>query len=305
MVGIVIINYKREDLTVRFVREELSRIRIPHMTVIVNLAASDESNEHLCKELEAKLVGGSGDVVFSQESICVLPSPENLGFAKGNNLGAAFCRKNGNPDYLLFANNDIRFLDDDVVAQMVEKLESLPDAAVIGPRVVGLDGKAQSPFPYMSFWRRRIWMYWSTPFLSKEKKIRQFQLDYPEKAKEGYHYYVMGCFFLVRAADFYACGMMDPHTFLYAEEPILSERMAAIGKKFYYFPETCVLHAHGATTSHHSVERNRRWQFESEVYYYRTYRHTSRLVLLLGRVTYKMMEALKNERKTKASLHHQ
>ena len=59
----------------------------------------------------------------------------------------------------------------------------------------------------------------------------------------------MGSFFMVRAADFERCGMMDEGTFLYSEEPILTERMASIGLRPYYCPAVSVLHEHGATIS--------------------------------------------------------
>ena len=73
----------------------------------------------------------------------------------------------------------------------------------------------------------------------------------------------MGSFLLVKAFDFYNCGMFDSHTFLYAEEPILAERMAAIGKRVYYYPDSEVIHEHGVTTSKFAKDKRSEWQFES------------------------------------------
>ena len=293
MVGIIVINYKMEELTIRFVQEELSKISTSHLTVIVNNSENEESDSLLCERLGAVLVTEPEMECNRPSTVYVLSTQKNLGFARANNLGALFCKKNGNPAHLLFANNDIQLPDNNVVEKLIERLESLPDAGVIGPRVIGLDGKEQSPYPYVSFWDRNIWMYWSTFFYSKEKKTRRFQLDYQAKAKEGFHYYVMGCFFMARSADFFECGMMDPHTFLYAEEPILSERMSAIGKSVYYYPGTSVLHAHGATTLLIDNRKKKDLQFESEVYYYKTYRHTSRLLLWIGGLTHVLMKEWK------------
>ena len=61
----------------------------------------------------------------------------------------------------------------------------------------------------------------------------------------------MGSFFIVKTQDFINCGMMDPNTFLYAEEIILSEKLKKINKQVYYFPSVTVLHEHGQTTSMH------------------------------------------------------
>lgn len=291
MLSVIVINFRMEDLTVRFVSEELSKIKIPYKTVIVNNAANDESNAALCSSLSAELVCDDSECDLSRDCF-VLSSGENLGFAKGNNLGAEFSRR-FDPEFILFANNDIVFQDEDVVERLMEKLAAVQDAGVIGPRVVGIDGALQSPHPFRSFWDKEVWMYWSSLFWSKEKKIKEFSLDYSEKASEGFHYYVMGSFLLVRAEDFYACGMFDPHTFLYAEEPILSERMAAVGKGVYYLPSVTVIHAHGATTATLPNGKRRDWQFESNMYYYRTYCHTGPFLLMLGRLTHALMKCRK------------
>jgi len=283
--AIVVINYKMESLTAAFVNEELSKIGMPHKTVIVNNSSSPESNLDLCRKTGAVEVSLDSSPE-PENSVFLLPAAGNVGFAKGNNLGAEFCRKWLNAEFILFSNNDVRLTDPSAADILVEKLLALPDVGVIGPRVIGLDGKLQSPYPYLSFWDREVWMYWSTLFYSKEKKIRRFQLDYPEKALEGYHYYVMGSFFIVRASDFYSSGMFDPHTFLYAEEMILSERMGSIGKRVYYYPGVTVTHVHGATTSRMSSKKASDWQFESVKYYYKAYRHTNCLLLLLGNITH-------------------
>lgn len=283
--SIVIINYRQEALTIRFVKNELSKIQLPHKTVIVNNSANRESNEFLCQELGAVLVDDSSNIDKGKE-VFVLPFSDNLGFAKGNNQGAEFCRKRFDPVYILFTNNDILIKGNDTVEKLIQKIEEHPEVGIIGPKVIGLDGKLQSPFPYTSYWRRHIWMYWSTLFYSTEKKKKVFQLDYQEKAQEGFHYYVMGSFFIVRASDFYKCGMFDSHTFLYAEEPILSERMAAIGKSVYYYPSSEVIHEHGVTTNKFAKGKMSDWQFESENYYYRTYKHTCWLLIFMGFVTH-------------------
>ena len=282
---IIVINYRQEELTIRFVKNELSKIQMPHKTIIVNNSATIESNTLLCKALGAVWVEDNNHKIDTEKAIFVLSSVENLGFAKGNNLGAMFCKKWFSPQYILFTNNDIRLKNDDVAERMIEKLEEHPEVGIIGPKVVGVDGKLQSPFPYTSYWKRHIWMYWSTLFYSAEKKKKVFQFDYQEKAQEGFHYYVMGSFFIVRADFFYKCGMFDPNTFLYAEESILSERMASIGKKVYYYPDSVVIHEHGATTGKYAKCKRNDWQFESENYYYRTYKHTSSFLILLGCIT--------------------
>ena len=294
MLAIIIVNYKSEARTVKYVEEELGKIGIPHVIVVVNNSATDESNQVLAKALNAPIVDAHEMLSTQGTGVYIVPHQDNLGFAKGNNLGAEFSMKNFDIDYFLFTNNDIRLESVNVVEKLLAKLEMLKGVGMIGPRVIGLDGKEQSPEPYYPFWKRYVWMYWMTPFLSTEKKIKLFQLDYPEKAKEGIHYKLMGSFFMVKADDFVSCGMMDSNTFLFGEEVILTERLKAIGKDVYYDPSVTVVHEHGATISNaFKQKRILRTQFKSESYYYRTYRGISQFSLWVGRLSVEFYLLLK------------
>lgn len=284
-IAIVIINYKMEDLTISFIKNELSKIEYPHRIVIVNNEATKESDIFLRNELDADLVYDIDSDYTTNCEVVIISSQKNLGFARGNNLGVLFCKKWFAPEYYLFTNNDIQIKDTNVVEQLIDKLSVVSNIGIIGPRIVGLDGIEQSPYPYYSFVERYIWAYWSSFFYTLPNKIKRFNLDYPQKAIEGYHYYVMGSFFVVRASDFYCCGMFDPATFLYAEEMILSERMNAIKKKVYYYPSVTVIHAHGATTKRYAKNSISSMQFDSVCYYYKKYRHTNSFFILIGKIT--------------------
>lgn len=176
-------------------------------------------------------------------------------------------------DVILFTNNDIHLKTDDVVDRLMVKLRERPDIGVIGPEIIGTDGRRQSPEPYLGLWKRFVWMYLSTPFLSRKAKRRIFRLDYSGQAAEGVCYRVMGSFFMCPREAWEQAGGMDPHTFLYAEEPILSERMLRVGRQTYFLPSVTVVHEHGATIGKHLAWKKAAWlQFRSNAYYYRTYK---------------------------------
>ena len=273
MLGVVIVNYRSNEMTSRFVREELSKIRIPYATVIVDNSGSEESS----RSLEA------------ETGVPVIPC-QNQGFAKGNNVGMAYLTERYDIDYLLFTNNDIHFRSPDVVESLVAKMDEDPSIGIIGPEIVGLDGRRQSPEPYIPLWDKYVWVYLSTLFLSKEKKASRFRFDYSEQAQEGPHYKLMGSFLLCRRTDLEAVGGFDPETFLYAEETILSERMAAIGKSLYFYPAVTVVHQHGATISSHFSQRAMaREQFKSDAYYYHTYKGVPQWSIRLAGALYSVI----------------
>lgn len=278
MIGIVVVSYQSDDRTVAFISEELSKVEIPHSIVVVDNGATEEE----AAALEARL------------PFIKVIAAENGGYARGNNIGANWLRDNIHPTHILFANNDIRLSSNHVVETLVTKAMANPKIGVIGPEVVGLDGNRQSPEPYMGLWKRYVWMYLSTPFLSKARKRTVFGLDYPEKAEEGFHYKLSGSFFLADAEAFFRAGMFDENTFLYAEENILSERLFKIGKGCYFCPSVRVLHEHGKTVSkYYSGHLSALLQYRSMAYYYRQYRGSSRLSIVLAGMFFRIFLALK------------
>ena len=166
---------------------------------------------------------------------------------------------------------------------------------MIGPEIVGLDYKRQSPEPYQNIWNRYVLPDMCSPFISKKKKREIFKFDYSEFATEGFHYRIMGSFFIMKSKDYIDCGGMDPNTFLYAEEMILSERLSQIGKGVYFYPKVRVIHAHGQTTKEHfSLIKGKMLRFDSDAYYYHNYRGTDRVQILFCRFLYKKFLQLKS-----------
>lgn len=270
MTAVVIVNYRGSERTVKFVREECSVIAVPHKVIIVDNASTQESFDFLSSSLPDALI---------------LSSIENLGFARGNNLGAEAARLFG-AETILFVNNDISFLGQDVAGALAARLSELENVALIGPEVVGTDGRLQSPYPRQSFAMRHLLPYWGKLFYKADTLRAKTAADFPETAVEGPCAWVSGSCFLVDAKAFFEAGMFDPATFLYAEEAILSERLARVGKLSYYYPQVSVLHEHGAVTrKYYDRVQLRRMKFESESYYYRNYCGTPSWQIALGRFT--------------------
>ena len=278
-VTVVIVNYKNEALTIRFVKEELPKIDCPYYVVIVNNTSTKESDEALSVSMSAPIIYDLDNYHISEARCYIIHSNSNDGFASANNTGAIFNNKYLHSDYLLFTNNDIIILSDNNISRMIQKIETDNSVGLIGPKVKGPDGRLQSPEPFQSFYELMIYPY-IKPFLFKKK---EHSLSYAARAQEGYHYKVMGSFFMMNNEDFFRCGMMDSHTFLYFEESILTERLKIIGKKVYYFPAVEVYHAHSQTISKYSsFIKQRNYMFESGAYYFRHYIRTPRINVILA-----------------------
>ena len=182
-----------------------------------------------------------------------------------------FADKNGNP----MPTNEIMVITfvSATKAKISASLNAHPEAGIAGPEIVGLDGRRQGPEPYQGMWKHFFWMYVSTPFLSRKAKRRIFDLDYAESASEGKQDKLIGAFMLADTDALVAAGLFDEGTFLYAEENILSERFAAIGKCFWFCPSVRVVHAQGQTIGKRYDARRQSWlQWKSMAYYYRRYK---------------------------------
>lgn len=269
----IVVSYKNEEMTCHFVNDELSKLKEITHVVVVNNSASTDSDELLQKGIVgAELVQQGQD--YKGEKVVILPTVGNQGFARGNNQGAEFARKYMSPDYLLFTNDDILITDVGVIGKLVEKLDSDERIGAIGPRIRLKDSDApQGPIPYSNPWKRYFLPYAiPLPFSWYRKYMEQ---GYMENAKEGFHYVIIGCFFLMRACDFYSIGMMDPNTFLYREEECISERLQKqLGKQAYWYSPTEVIHLKSVSTKRNSIKKpSVDYTRQSDLYYYKAYRN--------------------------------
>ena len=269
MIGTIIVGYQNEALTATYVRQELSKLKVDNLIVVVDNSPTMAGCRYLESQLGARVVDASFSGFEPDYQVYVIATGENLGFAKANNLGVDFIRTNfPEIEYVLFSNNDIQIVDPQVVHTLIAKYRAIDGIGMIGPNVLYVDGKRQTPMPKTYLWRN-IWDTLCSPLVSLVKKA---STDYCDTAQEGFHYTLAECFFISRIQDYVACGMMDPHTFLYAEGCILSERMKQIGLGYYFVPEVTVIHACGATTSQHVSSSIYMMIVRSYAYYYKTYR---------------------------------
>ena len=105
MFGIVFVNYKTEAKTITYVQQELSKIQYDHILVIVNNSCTEESNIKLAEGCKAEIVTET-DKINDASNTFVLGTKDNLGYAKGDILGADFLNAHFDINYLLFTNND-------------------------------------------------------------------------------------------------------------------------------------------------------------------------------------------------------
>lgn len=279
MLGIVLVNYKTIDPTIDYVRKELSKLTTPFKLVIVNNACEDESNRALTEGTGGEFLDTPEANFNPTNQTFVIAEKENLGYAKGNNLGVQFLRNHFPIDYVLITNNDLELLQADIIDVLIEKCKANPDIGMIGPKVIGRDGNNQSPHRFLPLFRCKILpllLYPLYRILARWGYCTELVSD----AQEGYYYRIMGCFCLSPLDAFEKVGGFDPETFLYAEELILAERFKREGYRMYYTDAVSVIHHHGQTTKQFFRRTQTNIQtYQSLRHYYRRYLGASKFSL--------------------------
>lgn len=289
ILAIIVVSYKSDEMTINFVKKEVSKVRYPHKVIVVNNAAVEESTNRIAEELNGIAVYDRTQL-FGKTDVYVIHNPKDVGFANGNNIGAEFLKKQFDSTYVLFANNDIEIVSNDVCEKLIEQLETKPDVGLIGPEIVGFDGERQSPSPDRSFEEFFLLRQLFKPIAHTQWYKKRCSEDYITLVPEGYYPKIMGSFFMMRTEDYFKCGMMDPRTFLYFEERILSARLNELGLRTYFLPSVRVLHAHCATTSkYYTVLNTAKHNIQSGRIYYKYYRGVPEWRLKVGFTLYYLM----------------
>lgn len=299
MYSLIIVDYNTIDNTVRYIKEIFDKIvnQDAFHVVIVDNGTSQNTPADLTvafeKEKDCFLSSIQKPVLlfrYGQLSIAYCRSGANLGYAKGNNLGAEIAKAFFSDPYYIFSNNDLKFEHPLDLSGVSAVFESNPQVAILGPDVVGLDNIRQSPRKKQSAFTKLIAFYWAM-FLGGITKKWIDDIDYA--ASTGDCDWVMGCFMFVRSDAFWKVEGFDPNTFLYAEELILSEKMLHCGYRTFFYQPMKVIHAHSVTVKKSiSVIKNAAISFQSNCYYYQHYRNTSPVVMRLAKWNFSVYKVL-------------
>ena len=295
MFSLIIVDYNSISKTLKYIDHCIEKFYGQEFNIIiVDNSYTDETLESI---LECSLIK---ETIYEQKKIYIyeyrehnlvlVKSNENLGYAKGNNLGAKVSNYFYKEDYLIFSNNDLKFTDNINLLEFINIFTRNNDIAVIGPKIVGIDGRPQSPRKYNNIWRQLI-LYFPNILLCNILTKYITNIDYSNESK--YTYWVMGCFIVVDSNKFFETGMFDENTFLYAEEMILSERMLKKGYKNYFYNDIEVVHEHGQTVKKTmSILSGMEESFKSNCYYFKNYKNVSKIDLILAKVSFKIFKRL-------------
>lgn len=132
MISFVILHYKNFEVTKMCIDYLLQLDEIENHQIVV---VDNNSENNSCEDLM---------LIFNKyTNIHFIISTENLGFAKGNNLGYVYSKENFECDFIVVMNNDI-FIKQKKFIKFLLKDDNT-DFHVIGPQIIEMSGKNQNP----------------------------------------------------------------------------------------------------------------------------------------------------------------
>lgn len=224
--SIVILNYKSNNM----VKECLAGIKsigvdLKYEIIVVDNASGDGVEKILQKNFpEVKFIA----------------SPENVGFAAGNNIGirAAIGR------YILIMNPDIAVFSGSLEA-LVRYMDENSRVGIAGPKLLNPDRSVQ--FSVYRFPKRVTPVYRRTPLGSTAGGQRELQRylmkdwDHEEAREVDW---LLGACLIVRREAMREVGLFDERYFLYFEDTDWCRRFWEVGWKVAYVPSSTMVHFH-------------------------------------------------------------
>jgi N-acetylglucosaminyl-diphospho-decaprenol L-rhamnosyltransferase len=181
----------------------------------------------------------------------LISSPENLGFAVGNNLAfrlLGFEGREALPELVLLLNPDAEPLDD-AIGQMAGFLREHPRVGGVGAQLLYPDGS----FQHGAFRFPGLCQLWFDLFPPRPRRLLDSRLNgrYSRSLYESGRPFpidfALGASLMVRKEAIQAAGLLDECYFMYAEEVDWCWRIQRAGWPFYCVPSARVVHHSGGS----------------------------------------------------------
>lgn len=226
-ISVITVNFNGLELTAAMIESLARHVSTPLEIIVVDNGSTRDEAALLRKRYPG---------------IVALRSPENLGFAGGNNLGI----RAATGDCLLLLNNDTEVADD-TLHHLADTLAADPSIGAVCPKI--------------RFWEppQAIQFAGYTPLTRITLRNALIGFGEPD---DGSHDtpretpYAHGAAMLVRREAIEKAGEMPEEYFLYYEELDWSERIREAGYRIVYDPRATVFHKESATTGRESPLRS-------------------------------------------------
>jgi N-acetylglucosaminyl-diphospho-decaprenol L-rhamnosyltransferase len=175
-------------------------------------------------------------------SMRLIRAPGNIGFGAANNIAI----RQSEGDLVLLLNPDT-IVPRGAIDRLIAELHRAPDAAAIGPRLVGANGRAEMSFGPMpgplGDARQKLLGWAHTRGIWPMTSWVEHMTSHPRAVA-----WASAACLLVRRADVLTAGLFDERYFLYWEDVDLCTALRARGRTVRFTPAVQVVHARGRSS---------------------------------------------------------
>jgi GT2 family glycosyltransferase len=175
----------------------------------------------------------------------LMRNPENLGFAKANNIGIA----QSSGDYICLVNSDVKFLDD-CISPMVQYLSDHPGVGMLGPKMLAANGEVRrSTMRFPTVWNNFCRAIGLDSLFKKSRSFGGLLMSDFDHRTTAPVEVLNGWFLVVRRSAVERVGLLDPQFFMYGEDVDWCYRFRRAGEAVVFFGEAGAIHYGGASSS--------------------------------------------------------
>lgn len=268
----VVLHYNTEEDTDRFIASVFENIDTDNYRIIVVDNASPNGSG---KQIR--------DKYMENPKIVTLLNEDNLGFAKGNNIGIAYAEKHFDPDFLVMTNSDTYLIQKDFFRQIKQEYQ-YSHFFVLGPFIklpqgIALSqGQKRNPRDKKEMLKlirsTRYHLFVSYCGIADLLSgIRKFIMGDKKKIIPARMYerhedvYLTGSCLIFSKDYIHHYHGINPSTYMFFEEEILFYEMVRDKRKTVYNPNIKMFHnLHGSTKQALSSKRKRRiFQYRNQL----------------------------------------
>jgi GT2 family glycosyltransferase len=265
-VSIIILTRNQPELLPRCLDAcfgEIGRAGVQGEVILIDNASTDGTPQRMATQFPA---------------LRVIRNEENRSFSAGNNQGTRAS-----------SGRAVLMLNDDAVLQpgslklMVQALDSAPQVAAAGPKLLNPDGSLQRGYTHRRFPRFRslaCGLLGVNPWLEKRPWTRDLLTHSFDPERGGPSEHLAGACLLVRRSAFDEVGLLDEAYWFWMEDVDLCYRLKQKGLSVVYVPGAQVVHYGSASLSKLLSSDRRMLAIRALMYYVKRHKSFAAYVLL-------------------------
>lgn len=258
--GFVILNYNTYQETIECIQSIENKVDTKnYVVVIVDNASKDDSADKIER------------FILDKSYMHLLRNEQNLGFARGNNIGIKYLNDTYCPQFVVVLNSDTELIQENLFHKLLAEYKK-SEFSLLGPLILTKNGHCDNS-PHFSpkldtalkdlkrLKKERILIkcgmyriYCVKNYFCHLFKTKVLKKAYPmHRYKDFFRYQkqvvLQGCFLVFSKKAFECVKGFDERTFLYYEEPILFLHLRKCGLTTVYTPEIVIFHKDGCATN--------------------------------------------------------